>query len=71
VIEDEIARRLHSDLSASFCFEIHCQETIVKIGNPRACATVDWKVCKSATSLNLSVIKITCNQDANKSNHPN
>jgi hypothetical protein len=27
VIEQEMARRLHSDSSASFCVEIHCQET--------------------------------------------
>jgi hypothetical protein len=43
----------------------------VKTGNSSACATVNWKVCKSAIALYLSVIKGTCNQGANKSNHPN
>jgi hypothetical protein len=43
----------------------------VKTDNPNACATVDWKLCKSAIALYkyLSVIKRTCNQGANKSNH--
>jgi hypothetical protein len=27
VIEDEIKRRLHSDLKCCFCVEIRCQET--------------------------------------------
>jgi hypothetical protein len=43
----------------------------VKTGNPSACATVNWIVCKSAIALHLSVIKRTCNQCANKSIHPN
>jgi hypothetical protein len=43
----------------------------VETENPSACVTVDWKVCKSAIALYLSVIKRTCNQGANKSNHPN
>jgi hypothetical protein len=43
----------------------------VKTGNPSACATVNCEVCKSAIALYLSVIKRTCNQGANKSNHPN
>jgi hypothetical protein len=45
----------------------------VGIENPSACATLDWKVCKSAIALYvyLSVIKGICNQSANKSNHPN
>jgi hypothetical protein len=43
----------------------------MKTGNPTACATVNCKVCKSAAALYLSVIKRTCNQDDNKSNHPN
>jgi hypothetical protein len=43
----------------------------VKTENPSECAAVDSKVCKSAIALYLSVIKGTCNQRANKSNHPN
>jgi hypothetical protein len=43
----------------------------VKMENPGMCAMVNWKVCKSAIALYLSVIKRTCNQGANKSNHPN
>jgi hypothetical protein len=39
--------------------------------NSNACATVNWKVCKSAIALYLSVIKKTCNGIANKSKHPN
>jgi hypothetical protein len=42
----------------------------VKTGNPSVCATVDWKVCRIVTALQLSVIKRTCNRSANKSNHP-
>jgi hypothetical protein len=42
----------------------------VKTENPSACATGNCKVCKSAIALYLSVIKRTCNQGANKSNHP-
>jgi hypothetical protein len=46
----------------------------VKTENPSASATMNWKVCKSTIALyrcNLSVIKRTCNQGANKFNHPN
>jgi hypothetical protein len=43
----------------------------VETENPSACAAVNWKVYKSVIVLYLSVIKRTCNQDANKSNHPN
>jgi hypothetical protein len=43
----------------------------VETENPSACATVKWKVCKSVIALYLNVIKRTCNQGANKSNHPN
>jgi hypothetical protein len=32
--------------------------------NPSVCAMVDWKLCKSAIALYLSVIKRTCNQGA-------
>jgi hypothetical protein len=39
--------------------------------NPSACAKVNCKLCKSAIALYLNVIKGTCNQGANKSNHPN
>jgi hypothetical protein len=42
----------------------------VKTGNSHACARVNWKVYKSAIALYLSVSKRTCNQGANKSNHP-
>jgi hypothetical protein len=42
----------------------------VETENPSACATVDWNVCKSAIALYLIVIKRTCIQGANKSNHP-
>jgi hypothetical protein len=43
----------------------------VKTENPSVRATVDYEVCKSATALYLSIIKISCNQSVNKSNHPN
>jgi hypothetical protein len=43
----------------------------VKTDKPCECATVNWKVCKSAIALYLTVIKRTCNRTANKSKHPN
>jgi hypothetical protein len=43
----------------------------MKRENPCACATVKWKVHISAIAMYLSVIKITCNQGSNKSNHLN
>jgi hypothetical protein len=43
----------------------------VKTENPSACATVKCKLWKSTTALYLNVINRTCNQGANKSNHPN
>jgi hypothetical protein len=43
----------------------------VKTENPSASATVNWKMCKSAIALYLSVIKRTCNEGANKFDHPN
>jgi hypothetical protein len=43
----------------------------MKPENPSACATVTWNLCKSEIALCNSVIKRTCNQGANKSNHPN
>jgi hypothetical protein len=43
----------------------------VETENPSACGAVNWKVCKSGIVLYLSVIERTCNQCANKSNHPN
>jgi hypothetical protein len=46
----------------------------VETENPSACATVNWKVCKSAIvlyCLYLSVIKRGCNQGAIKCNHLN
>jgi hypothetical protein len=69
VIEDEIARRLHSDLKC--VLRSIARRRLVKTGNPSACAAVNWKVCRSAIAVYLSVIKRTGNQDANKSNHPN
>jgi hypothetical protein len=60
VIEDEIARRLSV-----------ARRRLVKTDNPSACATVNWKLCKSAIALNLSVINRTCNQSATKSNNLN
>jgi hypothetical protein len=45
VIEDEITRRLHSDLCANFCVSVS-RRILVETENPSACATVDWKVCK-------------------------
>jgi hypothetical protein len=44
---------------------------LVENENPSACATVNCNVCKSSIALYLSVTERVCNQDANKSNHPN
>jgi hypothetical protein len=41
---------------------------VVETENPSACATVGYKVCKSATATYLSVIKRGC---VTESNHPN
>jgi hypothetical protein len=43
----------------------------LKTENPSACATVNWKLCKSGMALCLSMIKRTCNRGANKFNHQN
>jgi hypothetical protein len=43
----------------------------VQMDNRNACATVNWKVCKSPIAPYLSVIKRICNQGAKISNHPN
>jgi hypothetical protein len=43
----------------------------VKMDNLSAFAMVNWKVCKSAIPLYLSVINRPHNQGAKKSNHPN
>jgi hypothetical protein len=43
----------------------------VETENPSACATANWKLCKLAIALYLSVIKKTCNHGTNESNHPN
>jgi hypothetical protein len=43
----------------------------VEAENPSACATVNWKVNKSAIALYLSVIKRTCKRSGDKSNYPN
>jgi hypothetical protein len=71
VIEDEITRRLHSELKRSFVLRSVARRRLVKTENPSACATVNWKLCKSVIELYLSIIKRTCNQGANKCNHPN
>jgi hypothetical protein len=42
----------------------------VKAGNPRLTSTVNWEICILPIALYLSVIKRTCNQGTNKSNHP-
>jgi hypothetical protein len=71
VIEDEIARRLRSDLKCYFRVEIRCQETTSEDGQSYfVCATVNWKLRELAIELYIHVIKRTCNQGANKSNHP-
>jgi hypothetical protein len=44
---------------------------LVRKNNPSARGTVNWKVCKSATALYLSVNKRTYNRSANKAKHPN
>jgi hypothetical protein len=43
----------------------------VKAEDPSACVTVNCKLWKSTIVLYLNAIKRTCNQGANKSNHPN
>jgi hypothetical protein len=69
VIENKIMR-LHSEVLVSVLRSV-VRRRLVKTANPSACATVNWKVCKSAIALYLSVIKRTYNQGANKSKHPN
>jgi hypothetical protein len=68
VIEDEIARRFEVLISV---LRSVARRRLLKTENPSACATVNWKVCKSAIALYLSVIKRTCNRSSNKSNQPN
>jgi hypothetical protein len=67
VTEDETAR---VEILVSVLRSI-ARRRLVTTANPSACTTLNWKVCKSAIALNLSVIKGTCNQGANKYNHPN
>jgi hypothetical protein len=43
----------------------------VKTENSNACATVNWKLCKSPIRAVLIVIKRNCNRSANKSSHQN
>jgi hypothetical protein len=46
-----------------FCVEIRCYKTTNETGNPSACATVNWKVCKWAIALyclRVSVIQGGC-----------
>jgi hypothetical protein len=38
------------------------RKRILETENPSVCATVNWKLCKSAMVLYLSAIKRTCNQ---------
>jgi hypothetical protein len=68
VIEQVMARRLEVLVSV---LRSVARRRLVKTEDPSACATVNWKVCKSAIALYLSVIEGTCNQGVNKSNHPN
>jgi hypothetical protein len=68
VIKDELARLFEALI---FILRSVARRRLVKTENPSVCATVDWKLCKSAIALYLSVIKGTCNQGAIKSNHPN
>jgi hypothetical protein len=42
----------------------------VETENPSACVTVNWEVSESALQLVLIVILKTCDEGANKSNHP-
>jgi hypothetical protein len=50
VIEDEITRKRHSDVKVSVLRWI-ARRRLVKTENPSACATVNCKLCKSATAL--------------------
>jgi hypothetical protein len=43
----------------------------VKAEDPSACVTVNCKLWKATVALCLNVIKRSCSQGANKSNHPN
>jgi hypothetical protein len=72
LIEQEMARRLHSDLKmlVSMLRSV-ARRRLMKTDNPSACAVVNWKVYKSVIALYLRMIKRICNRNANKSNHPN
>jgi hypothetical protein len=70
VIEDEIKRRLNCYFKLVSVMRSVARRRLVETENPSARATVNCKVCKIAIALQLSVIKRTCNQSANKSNHP-
>jgi hypothetical protein len=70
VIEDEMARRLHSDFVLIYELRSITRRRLVETENPSACAKMNCKLCKSAIALYLNVIKRTCNRRANKSNHP-
>jgi hypothetical protein len=50
---------------------VYVLRRLVRTDSPSACAAVNWKLYESATALYVSVIKRTCNRDANKSDHPN
>jgi hypothetical protein len=63
-------RWLHTDLKWYFVLRSVARIRQVKTDNPSTCVTVNWKVCKPAKAMYLSVIKRTCGQGANISNHP-
>jgi hypothetical protein len=68
VIVNEIARRLEVLVSV---LRSVARRQLVKTDNRSVCITVNWILCKSATTPYLCVTKRICNQGANKSNHPN
>jgi hypothetical protein len=48
MIEDEISRRFHSDISASFCVEIRCQETTSEDWESYCMCNGEWRVYRIA-----------------------
>jgi hypothetical protein len=53
------------------CFNSVTRRRLAKAEDPSACVPVNRKLWKSKIALYLNVIKRTCKQSANKSNHPN
>jgi hypothetical protein len=52
VIEEEMERRLHSDLEVLVSvLRSVARRRLVKVENPSACATVNLKVCKYAIAV--------------------